>query len=494
MLDEPFAEGRFGYMFKGQPPHGASEDLLTALGQTMEEKPVIGTNLTDPETGEPVLSSDGSPVVATKDHNDALGENPNPLLTSGFTFVGQFIDHDITFDTTTLSEQQADPKATTNFRTPRYDLDAVYGRGPSKDPQFYDPKDRDKFLIVKRPYSEIRGIPTTSDVVYDVPRDANGKAIIADPRNDQTLILVQLHVALQLFHNKLVDHVRSGLVSTLFPGLSVFEKARRLARWHYQWMVTHDFLPAIVGKAMADSVYKEVLTGVPIINLKHYRTVNVLGRPYIPVEWSVAAYRFGHSIARPRYTVRDFVDTRTGATVAVSSVPLFEASPTDNNLNGGRPIPARLKMQWSKFFNAAGKPLTARPVRQFDANLSDALFRLPSDCPPRQQSHQPAIGAQSAPGPEDAPAFRTADRAGDGCDPADRRGAVHESPHRGARSHRWERGGSAARVRRGEPGSEDALRGSGLGRRGSAVVLHPQGGRDRRPWASDGARRRADRG
>ncbi len=166
--------------------------------------------------------------MATKDHNDALSENPNPLLTSGFTFVGQFIDHDITFDTTTLSEQQADPKATTNFRTPRYDLDAVYGRGPSKNPQFYDPKDRDKFLIVKRPYSEIRGIPTTSDVVYDVPRDANGKAIIADPRNDQTLILLQLHVALQLFHNKLVDHVRSGLVSSCSPGCRC---SRRPGAW-----------------------------------------------------------------------------------------------------------------------------------------------------------------------------------------------------------------------------------------------------------------------
>ena len=348
----------------------------------MEERPVIGTNLTDPETGEPVLKSDGSPVVATKDHNDALGENPSPVLTSGFTFVGQFVDHDITFDTTTLSEQQSDPNATTNFRTPRYDLDAIYGRGPSKDPQLYDPNDRDKFLIVKRPYSEIRGVPTTPDVVYDVPRDASGKAIMADPRNDQTLILLQLHVALQMFHNKLVDHVRKNLVSALFPGLSVFESARRLARWHYQWMVTHDFLPAIVGKAMADSVYKEVLTGLPIINLKYYRTINPLGRPYIPVEFSVAAYRFGHSIARPRYTVRDFIDTRTGATVAGQSVPLFEAEPTDNNLNGHRPIPPRLKMQWSKFFNAAGKPPTARPVRQFDANLSDALFRLPATALP----------------------------------------------------------------------------------------------------------------
>ena len=84
---------------------------------------------------------------AAKDENDAFNENPNPLLTSGFTFVGQFVDHDITFDTTPLDLQQSDPDATKNFRTPRYDLDAIYGRGPSADPQFYDPDDRDKFLI-----------------------------------------------------------------------------------------------------------------------------------------------------------------------------------------------------------------------------------------------------------------------------------------------------------------------------------------------------------
>src|SRR5918992_3856159 len=72
VLESPTAEGRFGYMFKNQPPHGASEDLLSALGQTMEERPVIGTNLTDPETGEPVLQH-GNPVVVNKDHNDSLG-------------------------------------------------------------------------------------------------------------------------------------------------------------------------------------------------------------------------------------------------------------------------------------------------------------------------------------------------------------------------------------------------------------------------------------
>jgi hypothetical protein len=355
VTQSPTTEGRFGYMFKNQPPLAASDTLLKQLGLSMEEQPVIAGTV-------------------TKDDNDRFNENPNPLLTSGFTFVGQFVDHDITFDTTPLDQQQADPNATTNFRTPRYDLDAIYGLGPDQNSQLYDPDDRDKFLIDKRPYSTIRSDTLkTPGVVYDVPRDASGKAIIADPRNDQTLIISQMHVALQMFHNKLVDHVRNKL---LVPRSAVFESARRLARWHYQWMVTHDFLPAIVGKAMADSVYKEVLTGLPIINIKYYKPTNPLGRPFIPVEFAVAAYRFGHSITRPRYTVQDYV-TSTDATVEVKGVPLFEADPTDNNMNGSRPVPARLRLQWSKFFNQAGKSPTARPVRQFDASLANPLFQLP---------------------------------------------------------------------------------------------------------------------
>jgi Animal haem peroxidase len=362
----PTTEGRFGFMFKNQPPHPASGTVLEDLGLLMEEQPVIST----------------VPPVATKDDNDRFNENPNPLLTSGFTFVGQFVDHDITFDTTPLSDQQADPNATTNFRTPRYDLDAIYGLGPNQNPQLYDPSDRDKFLLDKRPYSTIRSDTLkTPGVVYDVPRNAAGKATIADPRNDQTLIILQMHVAMQMFHNKLVDQMRALRV----PRAAVFESARRLARWHYQWMVIHDFLPAIVGKAMADSVYKEVLTGVPIINIKYYKPTNPLGRPFIPVEFAVAAYRFGHSITRPRYTVQDYV-TSANATVAVSSVPLFEAQPTDNNLNGSRPLPARLKIQWSKFFNADLNNPTARPVRQFDASLANPLFKLPSTVQPDPSS------------------------------------------------------------------------------------------------------------
>jgi hypothetical protein len=364
----PTTEGRFGFMFKNQPPHPASGTLLEDLGLIMEEQPVVDTT-----TG------------VSKDDNDRFNENPNPRLTSGFTFVGQFVDHDITFDTTPLSEQQADPNATTNFRTPRYDLDAIYGLGPNQNPQLYDSADRDKFKIEKRPYTKITYNGTTytmkaEETVYDVPRDAAGKATIADPRNDQQLIVLQMHVAMQMFHNKLVDYMRALRV----PRASVFESARRMARWHYQWMVTHDFLPAIVGKAMADSVYKEVLTGVPIINIKYYKTTNPLGRPFIPVEFAVAAYRFGHSITRPRYTVRDMVTTN--GNVAVSSVPLFEAQATDNNMNGSRELPPRLRIQWSKFFNADPSNPTARPVRQFDASLANPLFKLPSTVQPDSTS------------------------------------------------------------------------------------------------------------
>jgi hypothetical protein len=383
VVDSPTTEGRFGFMFKSQPPFPASDALLDSLGAVMEEQPTANPGSTGTQ----------------KDENDASNENPNPKLTSGFTFVGQFVDHDITFDTTTLSEQQSDPDATTNFRTPRYDLDAIYGLGPNTNPQFYNPDDRDKFWIIERPYSQITGklkrpdgVDETKtwsvkpDVVWDVPRvpanDPDGRpegtAIIADPRNDQTEIILQLHVAMQKFHNKLVDTLRASGT----PRSAVFEAARRLARWHYQWIVTHEFIPAIVGQTMSDSVYKEVSTGAPKITLKYYKPTNPAGRSFIPVEFAVAAYRFGHSITRPRYTVRDVFDSAGTLLGSVSGVPLFQDTSTDNNLNGHRELLPRLKIQWSKFFNMAGQKPTARPVRQFDASLANPLFKMPTTALP----------------------------------------------------------------------------------------------------------------
>ena len=374
LVKDPTAEGRFGFMFKNQPAFVRDDTLLRSLGTLMQEQPIVGVDL-DPMSGAPV----------TVEQNDEFNENPNPRLTSGFTFLGQFIDHDITFDTTLLDLQLADPDATTNFRTPRYDLDALYGRGPLDDPQLYDPVDRAKFRLATRTgiwdyTNPDTGVTTygVQDVIADVPRTSEDQAIIADRRNDQHLIIIQLHVAFMHFHNKLVDYLRSLRV----PAAGVFEAARQLTRWHYQWLVIHDFLPRIVGQAMADAVYNEGASKQPQITLKYYKPANPSNRAFIPVEFSVAAFRFGHSITRPRYTVRDVYSgsTKLGP---VKAVPLFESVPSTNNLNGGRTIPPRMKIQWSKFFNDPTKALpTARPVRQFDTRLAAALFQLPPSAIP----------------------------------------------------------------------------------------------------------------
>ncbi len=328
------AEGRFGTMFKRLPAFTAPDNLLDGLARSMVED----QNVPD-------------------DSHLATG----PRLFAGFTFIGQFIDHDITFDNTPLEVQASDPNATTNFRTPRYDLDSVYGRGPGTESQFYDPADRDKLLV--RP--NVNG-------VEDVARNGDGRAIIPEPRNDENLIIVQLHKAVAKFHNRIVDHVRAQGVRREW----VFETARRLTRWHYQWAVTHDFLPRFVGEELVGpngAVYKEVVGGRPEITLNHYRPTNKDGRPFMPVEFAVAAYRFGHTIIRPFYVINQTSLDRGG-------VPVFGA--VDGfNLNGGRPVPADLVVEWKNIL-PVDPTFPARKPRKIDTKLSLPLTTLPGSVVP----------------------------------------------------------------------------------------------------------------
>ena len=328
------AEGRFGAMFKQLPAFAPSDDLLKGLAATMVEDQTIP---------------------------DDMNLNTSPRLFAGFTFIGQFIDHDITFDTTPLDLQQADPDATVNFRTPRYDLDAVYGLGPVTEPKFYDPTDRDKLLVT----------PNVNGVA-DMPRDNNGHAIIPEARNDENLIIVQFHKAVAKFHNRIVEHARAQGVRSEW----VFETARRLTRWHYQWAVIHDFLPRFVGDELVGTkgtVYRDVAGKPPVINLGYYKPTNRQGRPFMPVEFSVAAYRFGHSIIRPFYVLNQ-------STLDKGGVPIF--GPEGGfNLNGGRPIPADLVMEWKNIL-PVDPNFPARKPRKLDTRLSLPLTTLPGSVVP----------------------------------------------------------------------------------------------------------------
>ena len=331
---DKLAEGRFGAMFKRLPAFTPRDDLLNGLAKTMVEDQTVP---------------------------DDQHLNTSPRLFAGFTFIGQFIDHDITFDNTPLNLQQADPNATVNFRTPRYDLDSVYGRGPTNEPQFYEATDRDKLLVT----ANVHGVP-------DVPRDANGRAIIPEARNDENLIIVQLHLAIAKFHNRIVDHVRAQGIRREW----VFETARRLTRWHYQWAVTHDFLPRFVGDDLVGatgSVYREVVGKPPVINLVYYKPTNRDGRPFMPVEFAVAAYRFGHSIIRPFYVINKTTLERGG-------VPVFGPD-GDFNLNGGRPIPGDLVIEWKNIL-PVDPAFPARKPRKLDTKLSLPLTTLPAPVVP----------------------------------------------------------------------------------------------------------------
>ena len=149
-------------------------------------------------------------------------------------------------------------------------------------------------------------------------RDGNGKAIIPEPRNDENLIIVQLHKAVAKFHNRIVDYARLQGIRREW----VFETARRLTRWHYQWAVTHDFLPRFVGDGLVGpngTVYKEVAGKPPVINLSYYRPTNRDGRPFMPVEFAVAAYRFGHSLIRPFYVINDTPASTSSARTAAAT-------------------------------------------------------------------------------------------------------------------------------------------------------------------------------
>jgi hypothetical protein len=322
------AEARFGVMFKSLPAFSPPDDLLTALAESMVEA--------------------RGPLPDVSQSNDGFD---NPDLPAGFTYLGQFIDHDMTRDTTDLSAQQVDPKGLTNFDTPFFDLGSVYGRGPDRDPQLYDPAVPGKLLL------------QSPDGVWDLPREADGTAIIGDPRNDENLITLQLQIAFIRLHNWFLDQTRD------------FAVARRLTRWHFQWVIVHDFLPRVVGADVVNGLLVKQVSGKITVRSSFYRPTNPL-RPMMPVEYAAAAYRFGHSMIRAEYELKD-LPVDDPATEVSLTLPIF--STTGPDLRGSRPLPAELCLDWNYFFEIPGlsAPTDRNMARLIDTQVARPLHDLP---------------------------------------------------------------------------------------------------------------------
>lgn len=359
-------EGRFGRLFRKldpAPAYGSSSEenlaALTALAEQMRDQPAAP----DQPAG---WGSPGAPA----DTGDNLE------IASGYTYFGQFVDHDITFDPLSQLQAKNDPDALHDFRSPRFDLDSLYGSGPVDEPFQYD-RERDKpteqrslatkFLLGSNRHGE-------EDLPRTLPLESQGVAVIGDPRNDENIVVAQLQLSFLKLHNRMVRELSANDGKT--PEQR-FSEVQQLVRWHYQWVVALDYLPLIVGKDAMTAVWPqwEAMASIPApvdgetapdFNLRWFKPKR---NAYMPVEFSVAAYRLGHSMVRPAYHLNE----------TVQNVPIFASGEPGEfgDLRGFRPLPQGWTIEWERFLKIGGSE--PQPSRLIDTKISPALFDLPAD-------------------------------------------------------------------------------------------------------------------
>jgi hypothetical protein len=287
--------------------------------------------------------------------------NPNNTThTAGTTFMGQFMDHDMTFDQTSALGEETAPEDSPNTRSPTLDLDSVYLGGPRRAPHLYG-----------HDGSRVKLKVGVNGLFEDLPRNAQGVAILGDPRNDENIMLSQLHAAVLKFHNAAVDYVKAR--DRRADDDEVFERAQRLTRWHYQWLIVHEFLPLFIGQQRTSDILNR--------GRRFYRPRVA----FMPVEFQGAAYRFGHTMVRPSYRANRVGNPGTdpGAPGFFGMIfdPAGEGQADPVDLRGGARRPRRF-IGWETFFDFGlqefnGSGPAVKPNKLIDAKLSTPLFLLP---------------------------------------------------------------------------------------------------------------------
>ena len=281
--------------------------------------------------------------IAMKGAVDTVKDGPDPeeniLLPAGYTYFGQFIDHDLTFDSTS-SLNNGSGAEPTNMRTPRFDLDCVYGDGPDAEPFLYD-VDGEKLLY--RNESPTSG--STDLAAKDLLRNPNGRAIIGDKRNDENSIVSQIQFSFIKYHNAVVDELKKHDPNTWnIPG-NLFVSARNEVRWTYQTLVVNDFLKRIVRAEVLQGLDGQTPTG----RAHNYALYTADKRSNLPREFVAAAYRFGHSGVRPGYRMNAGIDNRFSIFPASNDNKPKEAGAL--SLLGFDPITNNQVIEnWERFF------------------------------------------------------------------------------------------------------------------------------------------------
>lgn len=305
-IDAPIYGGRYRRLFDDLPALEIDEERLHALGRA------------------------GGPCDVGVDYAD--DERPDAAPAAVWPFFGQFIAHDITADRSPLGHR-ADPDQIRNFRTPKANLEGVYGAGPVGSPYLFAKDDPAKLLLGRGG--------------HDLPRNQEGIALVGDPRNDVHLFVSQMQLAFLRLHNRLVDRLRVDGVGES----DLFDEARRAATWHYQHIILREFLPGLIGAELA----ADLLERGP----RHYQADT--GEAYIPFEFADAAYRYGHSQIRQHYQVNR----------------QFGPCPVFPDLMGFGPVSPGGTVDWALHIDVPGHP-PAQRAKRIDGRLPSSLIALPA--------------------------------------------------------------------------------------------------------------------
>jgi Animal haem peroxidase len=351
--------GFFDRMFLGLETVTATDQQLKNLALTMKEP------------------------ASAEDPADTTFDNPN--VPAGFTYLGQFVDHDITLDMTPLSEAVVDPNMVENFRSPALDLDCVYGAGQGPHRFLFARKAQgpgfvDTPLMLLGKTEDSPNAPGANPPIIpaagklnDLPRNPQGVALIGDHRNDENLLVAQTHVAFLKFHNKVVTKLEASGT----PAGELFKKASEQVRWHYQWIVLNDFVRRLVEPGVIENIIQN--------GRKFYRFKK---KPYMPIEFSAAAYRLGHSMVRNLYSHnRVFPDGPGGLATGTLDL-LFNFSGLSGRIAGdiatGPPaspkvLPTNWIIDWRRFYDFNTPAVKLNHARRLDPFLAKSLHTLPGE-------------------------------------------------------------------------------------------------------------------
>ncbi len=326
----------FQRMFPGEVDDPSTDEAIIEL-----------TRLDDPDTP---AANDG-PMV--DDNAEAKQNCDQPLLQpplgctpAGFTYLGQFLDHDVTLDVAPFPDQGqiVDPTTLNNVRTTEIDLDSVYNVGAEA---FVGPK----FKLGAGGRDLPRRPPSTD------PQSGRTveQAIIADPRNDENQVIAQIHLAFLRLHNAFVDSLPAQV-----PPATKFTVARNRTIEQWQRVVFNDLLPRFVGQAAVDNAVRRA---------PQFWTPGSPAR--MPAEFSNACWRVGHSNFRLAYRLAP-VNNLTAANIQV-----FNGTFGANDLTGNVAIPPARFINWPNFFQFPGQAEPVNAGRKFDTFLSRGAFQLP---------------------------------------------------------------------------------------------------------------------